>query len=218
MMKKRNLASSVLITAFVLTAILPALLAAEPKPLTKDQAAKLLASMGYEDIAVGAIVQGVAAMTSTPNGAMVLAIARRNGEIQKVELQVFYDADTGWFYHEYDTPPTRLRIWSLSGYDELRPKLALTDKEVAEKILGTWKPKTGDAILVYTKDGRWTQKASGKTLAGTWKCENGVIISTEGGAISRFPILTLERSTLVLKVKRDDGTVVSAEFSRAGDN
>jgi hypothetical protein len=174
--------------------------------------------MGYKEIAVGAVVQGLVAMSGTQNGATILAIARRNGEIQKVDLQVFYDADIGWFFPEYDTPPTRLRIWSLSGFDELRPKLALADKEVAEMILGTWKPETGDAILMYTKDGRWTQKASDKMLTGTWKCENGVIISTEGGTISRFPILTLDRSTLVLKVKRDDGSVISAQFSRAGDN
>lgn len=109
--------------------------AAEPKPFTKSQAAQLLSSMGYKDVEVGAIVlglgqqyqenlsgdRGMVDIGGGQNIARVLAIGReKDGKPQRIILTFYYDTEIGWFYHVYDDK--KLRMWTLSGYKEFRPK------------------------------------------------------------------------------------------------
>ncbi len=96
-MNRKNIAYTIVITAFAVTTFLTPLNAAEPKPLSKSQAVQLLTLMGYQDVEVGAIVHGYApiftARAGTQNEATVLGIGRIDGKVTKLECQLFYDAD-----------------------------------------------------------------------------------------------------------------------------
>jgi len=212
-MNQNQILKTIAIAAFALTNFLLPGSAAEAKPLSKSQAAQLLVSMGYEDAEVGAIVQGFAPMTGSQNVATVLGIGRSKGQIKKLEVQFFYDADVGWFGYEYDgneisgKPVTKLRMWTPSGYSEVRPKFSLTDSSATEKFIGAWQHDSG-MVISYTKDGGWQQTFQKSVLSGTWKIERGVIISTvlasapepvPSDAVSRWQILSLDDSTLVIK-------------------
>jgi hypothetical protein len=186
--------------------------AGDPKPFARSQAVQLLTSMGYKDVRVGAIVHGFAPMTGSQNVATVVAIGHRDGKLHKLERHFFYDDEIGWFSYEYDgsemkgTPTTKLRMWTLSGYREVRPKLSLTDAEITEKMLGSW-THTATALR-YTKDGRWTQKTKDGDLTGTWKIEQGVMISSiatsaleslKAGTRTEWEILIVDDTKLQIK-------------------
>ena len=111
---------SLLITLFIASGVVTSALA-EPKPLPKSDAAKILASMGYERVTVAFIIQGAVPMAATQNAAMVSAMGVFNGKLQKVEKQFFYDNDLGWFCTEDGTDKntgqvTFIRLWTVSGY------------------------------------------------------------------------------------------------------
>jgi hypothetical protein len=216
-MKRIQLPCTVLITALVLTASSPGLEGTETKLPTKQEAAKLLTSMGYEDVIIGAVVEGIPVLGGH-NGATVVGICRREGKIQKIEASLNYDSDMGWFYYEFDEPVTKLRLWSSSGYSEIYPKFSLTDSAAAEKIVGSW--KDGSNLLIYTKDGQWKQILKGSASAGTWKCEGGAIVAAEPTKRTkmRHQILALDESRLVLRIKAADGHDVTITFSRIADN
>ena len=61
----------------------------------------------------------------------MIGIGRKDGNVEKIKTPFYYDADIGWFYYEYDLNekqealgghPTKLRLWSISGYKEIQPK------------------------------------------------------------------------------------------------
>lgn len=221
-MKPPNISRSFLAGLLALGAIaaFSAASAAEPKPLAKNQAVQLITSMGYQDVEVGAIVHGFAVGSDSHSVATAFGIGRRNGLTEKLQVILFYDVDTGWFGYEYDTPPTKLRTWTLAGYKEFRPKMSLSDAEATELILGSWKPDEVDELLTYTKDGKWTQAIKGAVNHGTWKIEGSAIISTESKAPEtnhRFEILGLDKSALILKLEKKDAAAFSVTFHRSGD-
>lgn len=100
----------------------------EPKPLSKAEATKILAGMGYENVNIAFIVQGI---LGTPGGATVVGMGMFKGQspkrqLQKIEKQFLYDAALGWFYSEDGTVQlsggnivTGIRIWSTTGYSEV---------------------------------------------------------------------------------------------------
>lgn len=208
-------------TAFVLTSLLFSAdaKAAEPKPLTKSQAAQILQLMGYEDAEIGAIVQGMGMGFSSQNVATVFAIGRLRGNTEKIETQFFYDAEMGWFNHQFAESPARLRIWSLGGYKECWPKMTLTDAAAADLILGSWSYETNK--FTYTKDGRWKQIGR-ETETGTWKVEKGVLIPVAdtiapaaAESSQQLRILSLDKSAMVLEIKGKDGSKGSIQLSRS---
>jgi hypothetical protein len=89
--------------------------------LSKADATKLLESMGNTKIVVAAVVNGTGMLAYGPNVAMVFAYAERNGQPQKIETQFVHDKEFGWVYAEIDTTGRRVRLWTTSGYQELRP-------------------------------------------------------------------------------------------------
>lgn len=107
--------------------------------LDKATAQKILESMGYADVTVGAIVQGathsglggvVGGATGT---ALVLGVGVRAGKSQKLEYTLMRDAEVGWFYSEFiDDPQTPgssvLRMWDKESYREVRPSPKATPK------------------------------------------------------------------------------------------
>ena len=105
--------------------------AGDPPPLQKADAAKIIISMGYQNVNIGAIIQGfgvhpgshnVAPMPiSTSSVSKVLGYAEREGKPKKIEQEIFYDKDIGWFYFEMDEEKNRMRIWTTVGYAEVKP-------------------------------------------------------------------------------------------------
>ena len=96
--------------------------------LSKSDATKLLIIMGYKNLAVAAVINGVGAMGivafSSPNVAMVIAygevIGDRILEGKKIRETFYYDKDIGWFYFEFAIPKKAVRLWTLKGYTEVK--------------------------------------------------------------------------------------------------
>lgn len=101
-------------------------ISATANELSKADAAKLLALTGDKNVVVVSVVQGVGGLGmgafSSPNVAMVMAYGERNGKPMQRHETFFYDKDHGWFTFEIDEKGRSARVWSTSGYKELRPK------------------------------------------------------------------------------------------------
>jgi hypothetical protein len=103
------------------------------KPLDKDTAAKILASMGYSRLGVGAIVNSQGGLGI----ARVLGVGVQSGKESKIDMTFEFDNDLGWIFFEFqetgangqrinrEMPPgfgggdiahVLLRIWSVNGY------------------------------------------------------------------------------------------------------
>lgn len=83
--------------------------------------------MGYKDVTVGAVIPGFGGMGSSQSVAMVIGIAVRDGQVQKLEQVFTFDNEIGWFFHEFGTDrqtgrTTSIRLWTLAGYKELYPE------------------------------------------------------------------------------------------------
>jgi hypothetical protein len=89
-----------------------------PPPLSKDDARRILVAMTYGEISVVAVIQGInAKKVAAPTLALVLALAKRDGVFQNVQLDLYYDRDIGWF--GYESTPKSFRVWTRDGYREL---------------------------------------------------------------------------------------------------
>jgi hypothetical protein len=111
----------------------PELRAAEPPPLSKADALKIISSMGYQNVAIGGVIQGVGTLTlaafSSSSVAMVVAYGEKDGQPQKIQETFFYDKDLGWFYYEIDTNGKRVRLWTVNGYSEVTPPKKPSDQK-----------------------------------------------------------------------------------------
>jgi hypothetical protein len=95
--------------------------------LSKAGAAKLLTLMGDDHVVVAAVIKGLGAPfggfpVSSDSVALVIAYSQRGGVPKKVEQTFYYDSDLGWFYYEVDTDRRSVRLWTTSGYREMRPQ------------------------------------------------------------------------------------------------
>ena len=108
--------ANLLLAAFVIPLTLRA---ADPPPLTKDDARRILEAMEWRDVNVIAVVQGLNEQkVAAPTLALVLALAKRDGAFSDVKLNVYYDRDLGWF--SYESTPKEFRIWTRDGYREIK--------------------------------------------------------------------------------------------------
>lgn len=114
------------LAASMLYSVIAASSWAAPHPITKPEAARILESMGYHEIKVAFIIQGVSRLGETPNAAIATAVGVFNGEPKRLEQQFFFDQDLGWFCTEPRANSTDIRIWSSSGYSEV----ALTPRNI----------------------------------------------------------------------------------------
>jgi hypothetical protein len=93
--------------------------------LSKADATKLLEVMGDKNIVVAGVVNGIGGMGigafSSPSVAMVIAYAERDGIPQERTETFFYDKQLGWFHYEIDKNGRRVRLWTTTGYKELKP-------------------------------------------------------------------------------------------------
>ncbi len=112
-----------ILAAFATLLSAPALRAAEPAPnpppLTKEDARLILEAMDWRDVNVVAVVQGVnEKKVVAPTLALVLALAKRDGDYRDLKLDLYYDRDLGWF--SYESSPKLFRIWTRNGYREIK--------------------------------------------------------------------------------------------------
>ena len=99
--------------------------------LSKADAAQLLSSMGYETVVVATVVNGAVATHigdsfytfgfGGPNMAYVKAYGERSGKPVEIVENFVFDQDLGWIYTQIDTQQRRVRLWTTSGYKDLRP-------------------------------------------------------------------------------------------------
>lgn len=225
------MASTMAVVLSGLTTSSTVVAAADPRPLSRNQAKQLLTVMGCEDVEIGAIVHGLLpidfGMAGCQNAATVYAIGRQYGHTQKMEVEFLFDADIGWFKMHYGTigvlgtgkkeRVTSLWMWTTTGVKELWPQRSLTDSSIAELLLGRWETEDGAQKVSYTKDGQWTHTVRGKTSSGSWKIERGVLIADPaltGESPIRWELLSLDKSLLVLHCKVEDGAVYRHELRR----
>lgn len=95
--------------------------------LSRAHAVRLLTLLGDRDVVVAGVVNGMGRDPATGtiyaanNVAMVIAYTERNGRAMERHVTFFFDQDLGWFYSEVDTVNRVVRLWTTSGYRELRP-------------------------------------------------------------------------------------------------
>ena len=108
--------ANLLLAAFVIPLTLRA---ADPPPLTKDDARRILEAMEWREVKVIAVVEGVNEQKiSAPTLAFVLALAKRDGKFCDLRLNLYHDRDLGWF--SFESTPQQLRVWTRDGYREIK--------------------------------------------------------------------------------------------------
>ena len=94
--------------------------------LSRSDAQKILGSMGYKDIVVGAVINGVGiggfGGIGSKNIATVIGYAEISNKPKKLKEILFYDNDFGWFYSETDVETKTVRIWTTTGYKTMQPR------------------------------------------------------------------------------------------------
>ncbi len=90
-----------------------------PPPLTKEEARLILEAMDWRDVNVVAVVEGInEKKVVSPTLALVLALAKRDGDYRDLKLDLYYDRDLGWF--SFESSPKLFRIWTRNGYREIK--------------------------------------------------------------------------------------------------
>ncbi|MGA2769813.1 MAG: hypothetical protein ABSG26_03255 [Bryobacteraceae bacterium] len=90
--------------------------------LSSADADKLLANMGYKNVHVILVVNGVGGLPNmmsalqSPNLAIVVAYGENaQGQPKDLKETVYYDKDLGWFYYELDAVNRQIRVWTTTG-------------------------------------------------------------------------------------------------------
>lgn len=98
--------------------------------LSRADAVRLITLLGDKNVVVAAVVAGVGRDPTTSstfgadNVSLVIAYGERDGKPVERRLTFFYDNDLGWFYSEIDLVNRRVRLWTVSGYKELKPPVS----------------------------------------------------------------------------------------------
>ena len=109
----------------IIAASLPLLLAlpvvaADPPPMRKMDAKRLLELMEWRDLTVITIHQGVNAKGNVaPIYATIVGLGTRDSRHQPISQTVYYDDEYGWFFYEMGEKSARL--WTKDGYREIKP-------------------------------------------------------------------------------------------------
>ena len=98
--------------------------------LTRAEATKLLGHMGLENIVIAGIVNGIisngvdAPRAGSSHVATVFLYSEMNGKPANRTQIFFHDNEIGWFYQEINYDTKTVRLWTTSGYKELKPPSA----------------------------------------------------------------------------------------------
>ncbi len=93
--------------------------------LSKEDATKLLAHMGYKNIVIVSVINGIGVMGnhifSCDRAALAIGYAEKEYP-EEIAERFLYDKDLGWFYYEVDKKNRRVRLWTVQGYRVIRPE------------------------------------------------------------------------------------------------
>jgi len=94
--------------------------AIEIPPMEKEGARITLESMGWKEVTVVAMLQGVDDKgAAAPIYGTVIALGTKDGRHQGIRQTLYYDQQYGWFI--YELGDKKARIWSKAGYQEVQP-------------------------------------------------------------------------------------------------
>lgn len=106
--------------ALVVLALVNSAFAFEVPSLEREDAKATLESMGWKEVTVVAVLQGVDDRgTAAPIYSTVMALATRDGHHQGLRQTFFFDKQYGWFF--YELGEKKARIWSKAGFQEIVP-------------------------------------------------------------------------------------------------
>lgn len=95
-------------------------LAADPPPLRKPDAKRVLEFMEWREVTIITVHQGVNAKgTAAPIYAHVVALGTRDSRHQHISQTLYYDDEYGWFF--YELGEKSVRMWTKDGYKEIKP-------------------------------------------------------------------------------------------------
>ena len=105
---------------FVLLLLATTSIAADPPPLRKPDAKRILELMEWRDVTIITVHQGVNAKgVVAPIYATVVALGTRDSRNQSINQTLYYDDEYGWFFYEMGEKSAR--IWTKEGYREVKP-------------------------------------------------------------------------------------------------
>jgi len=94
--------------------------AADPSPLEKVDAQHIMEAMGWTEVTIIAIRQGVDAKgTVAPIYATVVGVGLLRGEHHSITQTLTYDKDLDW--HFLELRDKGALVWNKSGYKEIKP-------------------------------------------------------------------------------------------------
>jgi hypothetical protein len=93
---------------------------ADPPPLEKADAKKIMELMQWSQVTIIAIRQGVDANgVAAPVYATVVGLGNYQGEHHRILQTLFYDKDLDW--HVLELNERSARVWGKNGYQEIKP-------------------------------------------------------------------------------------------------
>jgi hypothetical protein len=124
---RMNVCCAVVCTVSIFSTVGYSTANASTPEISKIEAAQILGHMGYENVKVGALINGVGGVGvgafSSDSMALIVAVGTRDGKSKEIRITIFYDADHGWFYYEIVrdelTRQYEVRLWTKDGYKKV---------------------------------------------------------------------------------------------------
>ena len=100
--------------------LLPSARAADPPPLERPDAVRILEFMNWRDITLIAIRQGVDAKgVAAPIHATALGLGTLEGQRRSICQSLYFDRELDW--HALELTDKSARLWTRNGYREIKP-------------------------------------------------------------------------------------------------
>jgi hypothetical protein len=90
--------------------------AADPPPLSHADAAKIATNMGYQNVVIAYVMA-----TPSTGGSSVVGFGYKGGQLTKFDLDLFYDAELGWFNFDSDPGSAEIKICTAKGLSTVTP-------------------------------------------------------------------------------------------------
>jgi hypothetical protein len=94
--------------------------AADPPPVRKTDAKRVLEMMKFTEVTIITVQQGIDSKGKTaPIYANVVAFGTRDAKHHVINQTLYYDEDLGWFY--FEVYEKLARLWTKDRYQEIKP-------------------------------------------------------------------------------------------------
>jgi hypothetical protein len=94
--------------------------AAEPPPLERAEATRILDAMNWTEVTIVSVRQGVDAKGSVaPIYATILGFGRMQGQLRNICQTIYFDRELNW--HALEMTDKKARVWTRDGYREIKP-------------------------------------------------------------------------------------------------